>query len=300
MLSKDDIAAFVKVHVAVSNARDSMQAKLAAPRNKTLQMQRQLRDDLATQIAEILHHAGMTEADFQRKTYIVSSDAVSRAMFDTAVAKLTGIPIPGQVVAAGPTVPVPPGPVGVHIGHVVNLFPDVPGNQGLLSVAMIEARTAAQHATLGSQNPADLANMKLHAGHVIHALDPSIVAAGPGPGYGLKKAATGIATHIDLAAKAPGASANVITHANHVATAAQAVVARADSIIVLAKLVQAATAAPEAAKLMSQMISLANQLTAGVDLNSDGRVTWGAGEGGLQQADEHVKLMLQGEAKPPL
>jgi hypothetical protein len=164
---------------------------------------------------------------------------------------------------------------------------------------MIEARTAAQHATLGSQNPADLANMKLHAGHVIHALDPSIVAAGPGPGYGLKKAATGIATHIDLAAKAPGASPNVITHANHVGTAANAVVVRADSIIVLAKLVQAATAAPEAAKLMSQIISLANQITAGVDLNNDGRVTWGAGEGGLQQADEHVKLMLQGEAKPP-
>src|SRR5262245_14352751 len=226
MLSKDEIAAFVKVHVAVSTARDSMQARLAAPRNKTLQMQRQLRDDLATQIAEILHHSGMTEAEFQRKTYLVSTDAPSRALFDSSVAKLTGAPIPGQL-AVAPTTPVPAGPVGVHIGHVINQFNGVPGGQGLLPVAMLEARTAAQHATLGVQNPADLNNMKLHAGHVIHALDPSIVAAGPGPGYGLKKAATGIATHIDLAAKAQGASPNVITHANHIATASQAVVARA-------------------------------------------------------------------------
>jgi hypothetical protein len=219
-------------------------------------------------------------------------------MFDTAVAKLTGVPIPGQVVAAGPTVPVPPGPVGVHIGHVVNLFADVPGNQGLLSVALIEARTAAQHATLGSQNPADLANMKLHAGHVIHALDPSIVAAGPGPGYGLIKATNGVATHIDLAAKVPGASPNVVTHANHIGTAAKSTVARADSILVLAKQVQSATVAADAAKLMGQIISLANQLIAGADANNDGRVGWQMGEGGLQQADEHVKLLLAGEPKP--
>lgn len=299
LLTKDEVAAFAKVQIAVSTARDSMQARLAQPRNKTLQMQRTLRDSLVTQIAEIMHHGGMSEQEFQKKTYIVSTDPGSRKMFDSVVAKLTGVPIPGQLVAAGPVVAVPAGPVGVHIGHVVNMFNDVPGNQGLLSVALLEARTASQHATLGAQNPADLANMKLHAGHVIHALDPTIVAAGPGPGYGLKKAATGVATHIDLAAKAQGASPNVVTHANHIAASAKNTVVRSDSIIVLAKLVQAATAAPEAAKLMSQIISLANALTAGIDANNDGRVGWQDGEGGLQQADEHVKLMLQGEQKPP-
>jgi hypothetical protein len=91
----------------------------------------------------------------------------------------------------------------------------------------------------------------------------------------------------------------VVTHANHIAASAKNTVVRSDSIIVLAKLVQAATAAPEAAKLMSQIISLANALTAGIDANNDGRVGWQDGEGGLQQADEHVKLMLQGEQKPP-
>jgi hypothetical protein len=196
-------------------------------------------------------------------------------------------------------VPVPAGAVGTHIGHVVNGFGDTPGGVGLLPVAMAEARTAAQHATLAATNPNNLAGMKTHMGHVINALDPTIVATGPGQGYGAKKAALGVVTHIELAAKAPGASQNVITHANHIATSARNAVQRADSIIVLAKLVQAATSAPEALAIVNQVISLSQQLIAGADANGDGRVTWEANEGGLQQAEQHVTLMLNAEAKAP-
>jgi hypothetical protein len=46
------------------------------------------------------------------------------------------------------------------------------------------------------------------------------------------------------------------------------------------------------------MIPIAQQLTAGVDTNGDGRITWE--EGGLQQADEHISLMLSAEPKPPM
>ena len=139
--------------------------------------------------------------------------------------------------------------------------------------------------------------MKTHAGHVINALDPTVVTAGPGLGYGLKKAATGIAMHIDLAAKAAGASPNVVTHAKHIATSANNVVTRADQLLAIAKQVQAATDAPAAAALVSQMISLSQQLMAGVDTNGDGQITWE--EGGLQQAQEHVNLMLAGEHLTP-
>jgi len=45
-------------------------------------------------------------------------------------------------------------------------------------------------------------------------------------------------------------------------------------------------------------IPLAQQLMAGADTNNDGRVGWE--EGGLQTAEEHVKLMVASEAKPPL
>ena len=102
-----------------------------------------------------------------------------------------------------------------------------------------------------------------------------------------------MATLIERAARAAGASPNVILHANHVATAARNTVKRADSLLVIAKMLQASTSAADAAALVSQMVSLANQLTAGYDVNNDGTITWD--EGGLQHCQEHINLMLAGE-----
>jgi hypothetical protein len=302
-LSRDEIAALAKVQVAIGIAHDSIDAQLALARNKTPQAQQQLRDRLRAQIEEILHHSGLTEEQYGRGTYVVSTDAAARKTFDSVVVALTGAPIPGQYVAppggGRGSVPVPAGPVGVHIGHVVNSFGDTPNGMGLLTAAIGEARVAATHAHLAGNQPANLDYMKLHAGHVINALDPTIIAAGPGLKYGLKKAATGVATHIELAAAAQGASQSVITHARHVATSARNTVQRSDQLLAIAQKVQAATSAAEAAALVSQMASLADQLMAGADANADGRITWEQGEGGLQQCDEHVKLMLAGE-KPAL
>ncbi|HYV98462.1 MAG TPA: DUF4168 domain-containing protein [Gemmatimonadaceae bacterium] len=295
-MSKAEIDAFAKVYVAINKVRDSIDAQLAMAKNKKPELQSQLQDALRSQIAEVLHHNGMTDAEYQRKTYLVSVDNDTRKMFDSTIAKLTGAPIPGQVVATGPPkVPVPAGAVGTHIGHVINGFSDTPDGMGLLPAAMAEARIAAQHATLAGRDPTNLANMQLHAGHVINACDPTIVPMGPGRGYGVKKAALGAANHIELAAKAPGASPNVVMHSVHVATAARAAADRADQVIAVAKQIQAATSAADAAKLVSQLASLADQLIKGVDANADGKITWEKGEGGLQQADEHVKLMLAGE-----
>jgi hypothetical protein len=212
------------------------------------------------------------------------------------MAKLTGAPLPGQLAStAAPVVAVPAGPVGTHIGHVMNAFTDTPKGMGLLPTAMEEARTAAVHAGLAARDPENLAAMKLHAGHVINAVDPSVVTSGPGLGYGVKRAALGLATHIDLAAKVPGASENVVMHANHVGTSARNTVQRADAIVALAQRVQAATSASDAAALVSQLVSLTNELVVGKDADADGKVTWKEGEGGLQQCDEHVRLLLAGE-----
>jgi len=299
-LSKDEIVVYAKAELAISTARDSMQAQYAMLRNKKTEVLQSLREKLRLQIDSILKHAGMTQADYDRKTYLVSSDNSARHLFDSVVVAITGAPLPGTLppTPVRAVVAVPAGPVGAHIGHVVNAFGDTPMNNGLLPTAMAEARTASQHATLGIRAPGNLDAMKLHAGHVINALDPTIVPAGPGLGYGLKKAALGVANHIELAAKAPGASVNVQTHANHIATSARNTVVRADSMIAIAKRVQAATDAPAAAALMNQLVSLGNQLVAGFDANADGRITWQEGEGGLQQAEEHVQLMLAGEPKP--
>ncbi|MEO6876886.1 MAG: hypothetical protein ABI205_00290, partial [Gemmatimonadaceae bacterium] len=125
--------------------------------------------------------------------------------------------------------------------------------------------------------------------------DPTFEAKGPGLGYGVKKAAMGIVTHMELAAKSPGASPNVITHANHIETSANNTVARCDQIVALAKQVQAATDAPAAAALISQLVSLTSQLATGVDANGDGKITWEKGEGGLDQVQQHMNLMLAAE-----
>lgn len=312
-LSKDELSLLAKVQVAIDIAHDSMDLQFAMVGNKKPEAQEALKEKLRTQIAEILRRNGMTEAQYRRETFIVSTDTVQRRMFDGMVVQLTGAPLPGGYTAppagggrggrgggggaTNPPIKVPAGAVGTHIGHVVNSFSDTPNGMGLLPVAFAEARTAAQHAGLAGK-AANLDGMKLHAGHVINAMDPTIVAAGPGLGYGMKKAALAAANHIELAAKAAGASQNVIMHSAHIATAARNAAARADQIIALAQKVQAATTMPEAQALLSQIVSLCDQVLAGVDEKSTGRVGWETG--GLNQAQEHIDLMLKGENLPPL
>jgi hypothetical protein len=291
-LSRDDIAAYARVQVAITTAHDSINKRLAKSGNKTAKAQLQLQDSLRAQVAEILHHNGMSEAEYQRRTYLVSTDTSTRRLFDSVVVVLTGAPLPGQVLR-GMQLPVPAGPVGVHLAHVVNGFTDTPGLQGLLPTATGEARIAAQHAALAARQPQNLDYMKLHAGHVIHALDPTVINMGPGLGYGLRKAAAAVATHVELAVAQPGPSQNVTAHSKHVVIAAKNTIQRADQLLALAQKVQAAATAAEAAALVSQMASLAEQLMPGADANGDGRITYEVNEGGLQHAEEHFRFMLR-------
>jgi hypothetical protein len=60
---------------------------------------------------------------------------------------------------------------------------------------------------------ASLDDIKTHAGHVMHALDPAVEPKGPGAGYGVKNAVTGALQHLEFAAKADGATIVVTTNA---------------------------------------------------------------------------------------
>ena len=294
-----EIKAFAAVFVAVSVVHDSVGVLLAQSRNKTPQAQRALQDTMRMRVADVLKKAGMTDSAYLSKRFVISTDSSTRRVFDAVVAQLTGAPTPGQVVAAAatPAIAVPAGPVGTHLGHVVNSFMDTPDKAGLLPMALIEARIAQQHAVLGIRNPDNLDGLKLHAGHVINALNPTLVTAGPGKGYGVIRAATGAAAHVELAAKSAGAGQNVLLNAPRVATAARSTVTRAEQIIKLAQQVQAATDAKTAAAFMSEMVSLCGQLLAGSDVNHDGKVGWDGGEGGLQQAQESVTAALVPDKK---
>jgi hypothetical protein len=199
------------------------------------------------------------------------------------------------VLTAGTVAAQQANPAHTHIGHVRGAFGMAPDGQGLLPTAIAEARIAAQHAELAGRDPANLDAMKLHAGHVLHALDPSVVEQGPGQGFGVKRAGEAIATHIGLAAGSEGASANVATHAAHVAASARTVAQRADEAVAVATRIQAAGSAAEAAPLVEQLKDLTQQIVAGRDADGDGRITWEEGEGGLEQVEQHMNLMAQGE-----
>jgi hypothetical protein len=169
-------------------------------------------------------------------------------------------------------------PPHLHLGHVMTNWRDTPGGVGLLMAALSDGRVAAVHAELAARNPDNLDDMKLHAGHALHAIDPGIEAKGPGSGYGLRRAAAGARQHLELAVRAEGASANVTDRAIHVVAALDdAARSTEEAVVVAQRILQAATPA-EGAGLVTQLRTLAAR-----SLES------------LEQAQAHMSLMMKSE-----
>jgi hypothetical protein len=169
-------------------------------------------------------------------------------------------------------------PAHLHIGHVMTNWRDTPGARGFLPVAVDEARVAVAHARLASKS-ASLDDIKLHAGHVLNALDPAVEPKGPAAGYGVRKAAAGALQHLDLAARAEGATANVTTHAAHASASLSTVLQWVDQAIAAAQKIRAATDRAEATGPAADLVVLTLRIS----------------DEGLQQAQAHMGLMLKAE-----
>jgi alkylation response protein AidB-like acyl-CoA dehydrogenase len=168
----------------------------------------------------------------------------------------------------------------VHIGHVLSEFGAAPDGMGLMPLALAEAEIAAEHARLAAGgDPTNIDPMIQHARHVLNALDPAEFEMGPGLGFGLKPAIEGVSRHIGLAAAAEGASDNVRLHAEHVSAAANAVSARVDEAILLARQVLASGVYTDAYPLVRELRDLCAQLL----------------EDELDQVRQHMELMAEGE-----
>jgi hypothetical protein len=295
---QEQLAAYAKAFEAIGKLRDEFHASAAAAQNKKPEAQHSLQEKLRQDILAALQQNGLSEQQYNHITWVVSTDAASRAALD----KLLGIAPPPPPPAASPAAAATAQTTATgdqqagnpHIAHVMTSFARAPDAMGLLPAALAEAQVVIQHAGLAARNTSDLDAMKLHARHIAHAIEPAEGATGPGKGYGLKKAATDVAAHIELAAKANGASQNIVTHSVHIATAARNTAARADEILKLTQQIQTATAA-DAAELVARLNTLAGQLIAGADSNGDGRIGWQEGEGGLQHVEQHLKLMMDAE-----
>jgi hypothetical protein len=278
---------------------DSASVQMAQVKNKNAAAQQDLAQKKRALVAEALKKKGLTEAEFDRQRFLVSTSPSMRQLFDTEVAKLTGQALPGTVIAGAPIVPALPGIVGIEIGYISSNYLDTPDKSGLLPMALAEAKVAAQHAGFMARSMDNLVTLQMHAGHVLHAIDPTLMpaATAPGRGYGLKHALDGVMAYADAAAKDPGASANVKAHTPHIIGAAKATSARADQVVAIARKIRAATTPKAAASLASELQSLCDQLIAGFDANADGKIVWGDGEGGLQQVQDHLTLLINGEKK---
>ena len=170
-------------------------------------------------------------------------------------------------------------PAHLHLGHVMTNWRDTPSNVGFLIVAIADARVAVTHAELAAKNPDSLDEMKLHAGHVVNALDTGIESKGPGSGYGVKKAATGALQHLELAVNAEGTSANIRSYAIPVSASLKDVLQWTDQATAAAQKVRAATSASEAGAIVGELLKLTKQIS----------------ERGLQQAKAQMDLMMKGE-----
>jgi len=146
-------------------------------------------------------------------------------------------------------------PAHLHAGHVMTNWRDTPGGRGFLPVAVDEARVAVLHARLAAK-AGSLDDIKLHAGHVLHALDPAIERTGPGAGYGVRKAATGALQHLELATAAEGATASVKKYGAQASTSLAQALELVDQAVAAAERARSAGDAADAARRAADLAAL--------------------------------------------
>ena len=213
--------------------------------------------------------------DKQQVIAIANQDLGGLPLYAGRPVRITGELKDGAIVAAK----IEAIPAHLHLGHVMTNWRDTPANVGFLIAAISDGRVAAVHADLAAKSADDLEAMKLHAGHVLNALDSSVEPKGPGSGYGVRKAATGALQHLEFAVQAEGVTDNVKTHAAQVSASLNNVLQSTDQAVNLAQKIRTATTAAQAAVMVNDLTALTKNIS----------------ERGLQQAKTEMDLIMKGE-----
>jgi hypothetical protein len=167
--------------------------------------------------------------------------------------------------------------VHAHIGHVMTAWRDTPGQVGLLTIAQNDTRVAAAHVLLVSKSTT-LEEMKMHAGHVLHALEPTLETTGPASGYGAKKAAAGAMQHVGFTAAVDNASATVKSHASTVNATLAETIKAIDRAVAAAQKIRAATTPADASTSARELQSVVDEMATG-----------------LQAAELEMRVMMKAE-----
>jgi hypothetical protein len=199
-----------------------------------------------------------------------------------------------------------------HIAHVMSSWTDTPEKKGLLPTAIADAQVAMEQVERADLE-GRINDFWLYGGYVLNALDPGpetdallktayarlpttyVKIQVPGSGYGIKRGVAGALQHVQLAAKSDAASDNVKTHAAHVAASLENVAKWTDEAIATTRKLLDAKDVGGGQVLLDELTALIGQIAIGTDANGDGQTGWQTGEGGLRQANTHMRLMMKGE-----
>ena len=178
----------------------------------------------------------------------------------------------------------------VHLGHILDAWPETPGGVGLIAILEEELDIAAAHAGYAATDLENLDNIQLHTGHVRHAVDPASLRSGQGPGrgYGIVRAAQGARDHLAWALAAADASDSLQLHAEHVDTAAANVLFWAGKVLDKAGQIVGGASPVASAFFAEEIVAHLDWMRNGRDADGDGAIGWGEGEGGLAQMKEHL------------
>jgi hypothetical protein len=88
-IPSDRLEPFARAHVAINLLRDRAHAELSHPKNKKIESQLEVRDKLRAGTAQVLKEHKLTEAEFARYTFLVSTDPDQRKAFEGVVAQLS-------------------------------------------------------------------------------------------------------------------------------------------------------------------------------------------------------------------
>ena len=192
----------------------------------------------------------------------------------------------------------------LHLAHLVESFPDAPGEASLLKIAMLEGEIAAAWVRVAGVDTLDVNRMIAAMTHVIHAIDPTEVRSGNGMGYGFRRAAKNVQTHADMLQLAvpDTLSPAIAFHVPFVSHAAYIAQARADDVITLARQVQSARDVNSTIPLIKRLAEAIRAMMYGEDVDGDGRIGRNEAEVGLAQAVYHLSLVyrMAGEEMPSI
>ena len=183
----------------------------------------------------------------------------------------------------------------LHLAHLVESFPDAPGEASLLKIAMLEGEIAAAWVRVAGVDTLDVNRMIAAMTHVIHAIDPTEVQSGNGMGYGFRRAAKNIQTQADMLqiAVPDTLSPAIAFHVPFVSHAAYIAQARADDVITLARQIQSARDVNSTIPLIKRLAEAIRAMMYGEDADGDGRIGRNEAEVGLAQAAYHLSLVYR-------